>query len=97
MYRRYYDEISNEVLWFLQYYMWSPIQWPNFGEDQVRSWDEGYRPVNAAIARAIVDVALVDGADHAGVDGANSIVLLQDYQLYLVSALVRARLPQATI
>ncbi len=97
MYRRYYDEISNEMLWFLQHYMWSPIQWPNFGEDQVRSWDEGYRPVNAAIARAIADEALVDSADHAGDDGANTIVLLQDYQLYLVSALVRARLPQATI
>lgn len=97
MYRRYYDEISNEMLWFLQHYMWSPIQWPNFGEDQVRSWDEGYRPVNAAIARAIADEALVDGADHASDDGANTIVLLQDYQLYLVSALVRARLPQATI
>lgn len=97
MYRRYYDEISNEILWFLQHYMWSPIQWPNFGEEQVRSWDEGYRPVNAAIARAIADEALGGATDHAGDDGANTIVLLQDYHLYLVSALVRARLPQATI
>lgn len=107
MYRRYYDEISNEILWFLQHYMWSPIQWPNFGEEHVRNWDEGYRPVNEAIARAIVDEALSGSASgqsghaghlgHAGEGGANTIVLLQDYQLYLVSALVRARLPQATI
>ncbi len=97
MYRRYYDEISNEILWFLQHYMWSPIQWPNFGEEQARSWDEGYRPVNAAIARAIADEALDGPTDHASDDGAHTIVLLQDYQLYLVSALVRARLPQATI
>jgi trehalose 6-phosphate synthase len=101
MYRRYYDEISNEILWFLQHYMWSPIQWPNFGEEHVRDWNEGYRPVNEAIARAIVDEALSVGtsgqSNHAGDNGANTIVLLQDYQLYLASSLVRARLPQATI
>lgn len=101
MYRRYYDEISNETLWFLQHYMWSPIEWPNFSEEHVRAWDEGYRQVNEAIARAIVDQALAGSGSnqskHAAADGANTIVLLQDYQLYLVSALVRARLPQATI
>jgi len=98
IYRRYYDAISNETLWFLQHYMWSPIDWPNFGEAQDRDWDEGYRPVNEAIARAIVDAAHADAsATYAGEDGANTIVLLQDYQLYLTSALVRARLPQAAI
>ncbi len=98
MYRRYYEDISNDVLWFLQHYMWSPIQWPNFGEEHVRNWDEGYRPVNEALAQAIADEALAGhAAGHAGDDGANTIVLLQDYQLYLASALVRARLPQATI
>lgn len=98
MYRRYYAEISNDVLWFLQHYMWSPIQWPNFGEEHVHNWDDGYRPVNEAIAHAIADEALAGGAaNHTGADGANTIVLLQDYQLYLAPALVRARLPQATI
>jgi trehalose 6-phosphate synthase len=92
MYRRYYDEISNEILWFLQHYMWSPIHWPNFDEEQINNWDEGYRPVNEAIAHAIVEEAL------AGEDGgSNTIVLLQDYHLYLTGALVRARLPRATI
>ncbi len=57
MYRRYYDEVSNETLWFLQHYMWSPIQWPNFGAEDARNWDEGYRPVNEAIANAIADEA----------------------------------------
>lgn len=102
MYRRYYDRTSNEILWFLQHYMWSPIQWPTFGEAHVRDWDDGYRPVNEAIADAIVDAArrgaTTDHAsDHASEDGANTIILLQDYQLYLAAALVRARLPQATI
>ena len=98
MYRRYYDEISNEVLWFLQHYMWSPIHWPNFGEEHIHNWDDGYRPVNELIARTIVEEAQSGGtSNHAGEDGASTIVLLQDYQLYLTSALVRARLPQATI
>jgi trehalose 6-phosphate synthase len=101
MYRRYYDEISNEILWFLQHYMWSPIQWPSFGEEQVRSWDEGYRPVNEAIAHAIVDEAHAGGAGQPSArvdkDGASTIVMLQDYHLYLVSSLVREHLPRATI
>lgn len=98
MYRRYYDSISNEVLWFLQHYMWNPIQSPNFSEEHVRDWDAGYRPVNEAIARAITDEALAGvAAGRTGADGANTIVMLQDYQLYLAPALVRARLPQATI
>jgi trehalose 6-phosphate synthase len=98
MYRRYYDETSNEILWFLQHYMWSPIHWPNFDEEQIRDWDKGYRPVNEAIARAIVEEASSGSASHhSGKDGSNTIVLLQDYHLYLTSALVRARLPRATI
>jgi trehalose 6-phosphate synthase len=98
MYRRYYDEISNEILWFLQHYMWSPIHWPNFDEEQIRSWDEGYRPVNEAIANAIVEEARsVGSSQDSAADGYNTIVLLQDYHLYLTSALVRARLPHATI
>jgi trehalose 6-phosphate synthase len=98
MYRRYYDETSNEILWFLQHYMWSPIHWPNFDEEQVRNWDEGYRPVNEAIARAIVEEANSGSSPHhSGEDGSSTIVLLQDYHLYLTSSLVRARLPHATI
>jgi trehalose 6-phosphate synthase len=98
MYRRYYDRTSNEMLWFLQHYMWSPIRWPNFDEEQIRNWDEGYRPVNEAIARAIVEEASSGGpSHHNGEDGSTTIVLLQDYHLYLTSALVRARLPHATI
>jgi trehalose 6-phosphate synthase len=98
MYRRYYDETSNEILWFLQHYMWSPIHWPNFDEEQIRNWDEGYRPVNEAIARAIVEEASSGSSSHHNdEDGSSTIVLLQDYHLYLTSALVRARLPHATI
>jgi trehalose 6-phosphate synthase len=98
MYRRYYDETSNEILWFLQHYMWSPIHWPNFDEEQIRNWDEGYRPVNEAIARAIVEEAgSGNSSQYNGEDGSSTIVLLQDYHLYLASALVRAQLPHATI
>ena len=98
MYRRYYDEISNEILWFLQHYMWSPIKWPNFGEGQVRGWNEGYRPVNEALARAVVEEARRDADGSPGSEaGEGSIILLQDYHLYLAAALVRASLPEATI
>ncbi len=98
IYRRYYDKISNEILWFLQHYMWSPIHWPNFGAEHSRDWDTGYRTVNQIIADAIVQEALSGGASGTRpTDGSRAVILLQDYHLYLASAIVRARLPRAII
>ncbi len=89
VYERHYGEISNQLLWFLQHYLWDAARSPNITEREYRAWDEGYALVNAAIAEAV--------AAQAGGSGSRAIVLLQDYHLYLAPALVRRRLPRATI
>ena len=97
-YKKHYDEISNELLWFLQHYMWDPSSYPTFTDRQYEAWDDGYRPVNYAIAQAVVDEALAGKSGRRrGGDGADTLVLLQDYHLYLTAASVRERLPRASV
>lgn len=93
--RWHYDEISNNVLWFLQHYLWDPAFAPTFTAQHYQYWDEGYRRVNNAVARAVVESA--HGDRPARGDGADVLVLLQDYHLYLAAQAVRAQMPRATI
>ncbi len=94
VYHLHYDEISNQYLWFLQHYLWNPTEWPTFTDSQHDAWDRGYRTVNQAIADAVIDEARREGGD---VDGAESLILLQDYHLYLAAGFIRQRLANATI
>lgn len=101
-YSLHYDIVSNELLWFLQHYMWDPATAPTFTDQHYIAWDQGYRAVNFAIAQAVADEALA-GAQSSSrqstrlASGRNTIVLLQDYHLYLAASRIRERLPQATI
>ncbi len=87
-YRRYYNEIANPLLWFLQHYMWDAPRTPNITADVWESWS-AYERVNAAFADAILQE--VERADH------RALVLLQDYHLYLVSGMLRRRVRPATL
>jgi trehalose 6-phosphate synthase len=98
VYHRHYDEVSNQWLWFLQHYLWDTARSPSFTEDQYVSWDQGYRPVNRAIAEAIAHEELAGVQEQGGVtDGSDAIVFLQDYHLYLTAERVREHLPQAVV
>ncbi len=102
VYTLHYDRISNELLWFLQHYLWDTANTPNFTEEYYHAWEQGYRQVNYAIAQAIVDEALASAPQTpAGRrrpnDGSDVIILLQDYHLYLAPRFIRERLPRATI
>jgi trehalose 6-phosphate synthase len=100
-YKMHYDTISNELLWFLQHYLWDPARAPTITRYEYDAWDHGYRRVNAAIANTVADEAQADtSARRRRVqrpDGSDAIVLLQDYHLYLAAARVRERLPRATV
>ena len=85
-----YNEISNELLWFLQHYLWDAAHEPDITEATWRAWDLGYTMLNRTFAETIVRAAQVAGS-------ARPVVLVQDYHLYLVAAHVRARLPGALI
>jgi trehalose 6-phosphate synthase len=85
-FHRYYNEISNRLLWFLHHYLWDLPRMPSLSGDDRRSWG-AYREVNAAFADALAEEAGGGGAD----------ALLQDYHLSLVPAMLRERAPGVRI
>ncbi|HEY5639652.1 MAG TPA: trehalose-6-phosphate synthase [Dehalococcoidia bacterium] len=89
VYQRHYYVICNPLLWFIQHYMWNTPRTPNIGRVVYEAWDNGYIPTNQAIADAII--AEAEKEDEP------SVVLLQDYHLYLAPKMVRERMPDATI
>lgn len=89
VYQQHYYVFCNPLLWFLQHFMWNTPRTPNIGRAVYQAWENGYVPVNEAIADAIVE--------EAGQQDKPPYVLLQDYHLYLAPAMVRERVPDATI
>ena len=80
-YRLAYDVVCNATLWFMHHGLWDLPRSPAFGAAFSVAW-EAYRAVNAAFADAIVADAPTDAA-----------VLVQDYHLALVAAMVGDRRP----
>jgi trehalose 6-phosphate synthase len=78
-YRKHYEKISNELLWFLQHYMYDPVQ--ESAKQLQDAWDTGYRVANQAIANAI--------CDEIEREETLPVVMLQDYHLYLASSMIR--------
>ncbi len=89
MYDDYYNVIANPLLWFLQHYMWDTPREPSIGMEEWRAWREGYVPANEEFARVISEE--IERSEKP------PIVMVQDYQLYLVPGAVRARHPDVPI
>ena len=87
-YRRYYDGVSNKALWFIQHYLLQPTTRP-LSSRLMRDWEDGYRVVNEAVGRAVIEEL-----ESAGYD---TPVMFQDYHLYLAPGIVRERLPWARL
>ena len=88
VYRRFYDGISNQILWFTQHYLLQPGVSPVTPE-AMADWDEGYLPANEAVARAVLRELQLNGE--------RTPVLFQDYHLYLAPGIVREHLPWARL
>jgi trehalose 6-phosphate synthase len=84
-YRAYYDVVANQTLWFCLHGLWDRPRRPRFDRHWWEAWSR-YRAVNAAFAEAV---------DDAAEDGAT--VLVQDYQLALVPALLGRRRPDLRV
>ncbi len=80
-YDGYYRVISNPLLWFLQHSMWDIFREPTIDRSVWQSWEEGYVAVNMQFAEAIA--RQMAAAPH------RSLVMLQDYHLYLAAAFIR--------
>lgn len=72
-YRRYYDTISNETLWFLHHHLFDLTRQPAFDSSWREAW-AAYERVNDMFANEIAEIAAV-----------GSVVLVQDYHLSLVA------------
>jgi trehalose 6-phosphate synthase len=88
-YDMYYGVISNPVLWFIQHYLWDLGNEPVIDERIHRAWNEGYVEVNRQMAARVVEVSRAATA--------RPLVLVHDYQLYLLPRMVRQELPTAVI
>jgi trehalose 6-phosphate synthase len=85
---RFYNGISNRILWFLHHYLWETATMPRFDHDTRRAWED-YRKVNQGFAAAL--------AEEGGAMRSPPAYLVQDYHLALVPAMLRRRSPGARI
>jgi trehalose 6-phosphate synthase len=95
-YELYYNQISNPLLWFIQHYLWNLSHNPSISQETDRAWTEGYVTVNRLFAERVVQSARRP-AKAGSRQRKRPLVLIQDYHLYLVAAMVRERLPEATL
>lgn len=80
-YEGYYNVIANPLLWFLQHSMWNIFREPTIDQAVWQHWENGYVAVNELFAEAIA--AQIAAAPH------KSLVMLQDYHLYLAPSFIR--------
>ena len=88
-YHMYYNVISNPLLWFLQHYLWDTPRTPDITIETWNAWNNGYVVVNQLFADEIA-AAMEESKEPP-------IIMLQDYQLYLVGGYLRERRPDAII
>jgi trehalose 6-phosphate synthase len=80
-YRAYYGVVANQTLWFCLHGLWDLPRRPRFDRHWWAAWDR-FRAVNQQFATAAADAA-----------APGATVLIQDYQLALVPALLAERRP----
>jgi len=84
-YRKYYERISNQLLWFLQHYLYNPTESSRVIKRFQDAWETGYRVANRAIAEAVIDeIECTQGS---------AVVMLHDYHLYLAPRMIRQQHP----
>ena len=85
-FQMYYGQISNEVLWMLQHGLRLPSDVYAHYTARTRAWERGYIAANDQLASSIAATGWNPEA-----------FLLQDYHLYPLPALLRARFPSTPI
>src|SRR2546423_6568773 len=88
-YDAYYSVISNPVLWFIQHYLWHLAQEPVIDSRVHSAWSDGYLEVNRQVARRVIEIG------HQLPE--RPLVMIHDYQLYLLGKQIRRELPGAII
>ncbi|MDQ3939964.1 MAG: trehalose-6-phosphate synthase [Actinomycetota bacterium] len=79
-YSRYYDVVSNRMLWFANHCLWDELNIKEFGSDEVAAWENAYLPVNRLFADAVGTFA-----------DPSWLILFQDYHLAMAPRYLRRR------
>ena len=85
-YERFYSIFANPILWFIQHYLWDLSNAPDIRRQEVEAFEFGYNVVNEDLARAVLEE--IDGVDEP-------VVMVHDYHLYTLPALIRRARPDA--
>jgi len=83
-YDRFYNIFANPILWFIQHYLWDLSNAPDIRRNEIEAFEYGYNVVNEDLAEAVIEE--IDGDDEP-------VVMVHDYHLYTLPALVRRARP----
>ena len=85
-YDRFYKIFANPILWFIQHYLWDLSNAPDIRRNEVEAFEFGYNVVNEDLAQAVLEE--IEGVEQP-------VVMVHDYHLYTLPALVRRARPDA--
>jgi trehalose 6-phosphate synthase len=83
-YDRFYNIFANPMLWFIQHYLWDLSNAPDVRRNEVEAFEYGYNVVNEDLATAVIEEIAGDE---------EPVVMVHDYHLYTLPALVRRARP----
>jgi trehalose 6-phosphate synthase len=83
-YDQFYNVFANPMLWFIQHYLWDLSNAPDIRRNEVEAFEYGYNVVNEDLAAAVVEEIA---------DSTEPVVMVHDYHLYTLPALVRRARP----
>ena len=84
-YDRFYNIIANPMLWFIQHYLWDLSNAPDIRRHEVEAFEYGYNVVNEDLARG--------RAARRSRARTSPVVMVHDYHLYTLPAMVRRGAP----
>ena len=77
-----YNHLANPLLWFVQHGLYDLPYKPELGEDTQRAWEDGYVVISENFAEAV-------GRTLEAIGGEEPVILVHDYQLYMVPHALR--------
>ena len=83
---RFYNIFANPMLWFIQHYLWDISNAPDVRQSEIDAFELGYKVVNNDLAVAVIE-------EIAGKP--DPVVMVHDYHLYTLPAIVREARPDA--
>jgi trehalose 6-phosphate synthase len=85
-YDRFYNITANPMLWFIQHYLWDLSNAPDIRRNEMEAFEFGYNVVNEDLAAAVLEE--IHGVSEP-------IVMVHDYHLYTLPAMIRRERPDA--